>query len=269
MFALSIVVVFFIEVEIKDDVSGHAWRLINLYASSCDSVRRLQWEELHRYRQQCSDDWMIWGDFNDLLEVEEKQGGRRREIWSLRAFRDFVTKLGAVDLGYAGYPFTWVNRRCGNGQIKERLDRALVSSGWRIQYENAKLQHLFTVGSDHVALLLDTNPPKFNGRRQFRFDNRWTGDAGCTDVVRKSWQMGARGSKMFDLFHRVRNTRKELRVWSKTRNFNSRKKINEVQSRLQEIGEERMQGDMGQIRRLEKELGDAWVQEERMRLGTV
>ncbi|KAH7850302.1 hypothetical protein Vadar_030700 [Vaccinium darrowii] len=176
--------------------------LINLYASSCDSVRRLQWEELNQYRQQCSDDWMIWGDFNDLLEADEKQGGRRREIWSLRAFREFVTKLGAVDLGYAGYPFTWVNRR-------------------------------------------------------------WTGDAGCTDVVRKSWPMGARGSKMFDLFHRVRNTRKELRVWSKARNFNSRKKINEVQSRLQEIGEERIQGDMGQIRSLEKELGDAWVQEER------
>lgn len=31
--------------------------------------------------------------------------------WTLRAFRDFVAELGAVDLGYTGYPFTWVNRR--------------------------------------------------------------------------------------------------------------------------------------------------------------
>lgn len=151
---------FFIEVKIIDDESGHAWRLINLYASSCDSLRKLQWEELTWYRQQCSEDWLIWGDFNDLLEAGEKQGGRRREIWSLRAFRDFVIKLGAVDLGFAGYPFTWVNRRGGNGHIKERLDRALASPGWRLHYEEATIQHLFTVGSDHVALLLDTPPPQ-------------------------------------------------------------------------------------------------------------
>ncbi|KAH7841573.1 hypothetical protein Vadar_031697 [Vaccinium darrowii] len=254
---------FFIEVEIKDDESGYAWRLINLYASSIDSVRKLQWDELVRYRQQSSAEWMIWGDFNDLLDVDEKQGGRRRETWSLKVFRDFVTNLGVVDLGFTSYSFTWVNRRRGNRQIKERLDRALVSPGWRLHYDKSKLQHLFAVGSDHMVLLLDTNPPKFTGQRQFRFDNRWTSDAECKEVIRKSWQVGMRGSKMFDVFHRIRNTRSKLRIWSKARNFNARRKINEVQNQLKEIGDERVYGDMEQIWALEKDLGDAWVQEEK------
>ncbi|KAH7850130.1 hypothetical protein Vadar_028349 [Vaccinium darrowii] len=219
---------------------------------------RDEWEELIWYRQQSAVDWLIWGDFNAMLTVDEKQGGRRRETWSLKAFRDFVTKLEAVDLGYVGYPFTWANRRCGDGLIKERLDRALVSSSWRLRYERAKLQHLFAVGLDHMALLLDTNPPNFSGPRQFRFDNRWIGDPGCQDVVHKSWQVQVRGSKMFEVFHKVRNTRRDLRVWSKNRSFNARKKINLVQNQLKDIGEERVQGDMGKIRALEKELGEAW-----------
>ncbi|KAH7848199.1 hypothetical protein Vadar_021663 [Vaccinium darrowii] len=254
---------FFIEIEIKDGDTDHAWRLINLYASSSDSVRKVQWEELIRYRQQCSEDWVVWGDFNDVLWADEKQGGRNREAWSLKAVRDFVTKLEAVDLGFSGYPFTWANRRGGNGLIKERLDRALASPGWRIRYDRALVQNLFAVGSDHAALLVDTNPPKFSGHRQFRFDNRWTDYPGCKDVVCGGWQRHFPGSKMFNVFNKVRSTRKELRAWSKEQKFNARKRINELQGQLKEIGEDREHGDTGKIRELEKELGEAWVQEEK------
>ncbi|KAH7846631.1 hypothetical protein Vadar_016292 [Vaccinium darrowii] len=203
---------FFIEMEIKDDDSNHVWRLINLYASSTDSVRKSQWEELIGYWKQCSEDWVVWGDFNDILWADEKQGGRTREAWSLKAFGDFVTELEAVDLGYSGYPFTWTNRRGGDGMVKERLDRVLVSPGWRLQYDRAKVQNLFAVGSDHAALLVDTNPPKFSGPRQFRFDKRWVDDPDCYDVICKGWQETIRGSNMFKVFSKVRNTRRELQT---------------------------------------------------------
>ncbi|KAF7135314.1 hypothetical protein RHSIM_Rhsim08G0091800 [Rhododendron simsii] len=254
---------FFIEVLIKDVESNHEWHLINLYASSIDSVRKSQWEDLLRYRQQSTGDWVLWEDFNDILWTDEKKGGRKREIWSLRVFRDFVNSLGVVDLGFHGYPFTWSNRRGGDGQVKERLDRVFVAPGWRLKYDRARVQHLFAVGSDHAVLLLDTNPPKFTGYRQFQFDSRWANDPASYDTVCKGWQKTIHGSKMFEVFHKVRNTRKELRVWSKVKNFNARKKINELQDKLKAIGEDRESCDNGQICVLEKELGDAWVQEER------
>lgn len=82
-----------------------------MYASSVDRIRKDQWEELIQYRRQSSGEWVVWGDHNDLLWDDEKSGGKKSEWWTLRAFRDFVAELGAVDLGYTGYPFTWVNRR--------------------------------------------------------------------------------------------------------------------------------------------------------------
>ncbi|KAH7837759.1 hypothetical protein Vadar_017617 [Vaccinium darrowii] len=254
---------FFIEVGITDADTGFVWRLINLYASTNDGHRRDQWRELVEYRQRDDADWVIWGDFNDLLWDDEKVGGRRREEWSLRAFRNFVADLGAVDLGYSGYPFTWVNRRYGSGLIKERLDRVLVSPGWRVKYDRGFVQHLFSVGSDHAALLLDTNPPRNFGLRSFRFDSRWTSDPESMEVVKKSWQNPVQGSKMFEVFSKVRGCRQELRKWSKAKNFNARRKINEVHQKLIDIGEERRHGWDGEVRELEKELGRLWEQEER------
>ncbi|KAH7860287.1 hypothetical protein Vadar_011680 [Vaccinium darrowii] len=252
---------FFIEVGITDDDTGVEWSLINLYASTNDGLRREQWRELAEYRQRNVGDWMIWGDFNDLLWEDEKVGCRRREEWSLCAFPNFVVEIGAVDLGYSGYPFTWANRKFGNGLIKERLDRVLVSPGWRIKYDRGLVQHLFSVGSDHAALLLDTSPPQNRGFCSFRFDSRWTSDPKSTEVVKKCWQDPVRGSKMYEVFHKVRGCRQEFRKWSKAKNFNAKRKITEVQQKLADIGEDRRQGINGEVRTLEKELGKLWEQE--------
>ncbi|GAA0186878.1 hypothetical protein LIER_34166 [Lithospermum erythrorhizon] len=54
------------------------------------------------------------GDFNNILDKEEKEGGNIRTKGSLDYFRDFVKSSGVLDLGYVGYPFTWWNKREGS-----------------------------------------------------------------------------------------------------------------------------------------------------------
>ncbi|KAH7844166.1 hypothetical protein Vadar_025052 [Vaccinium darrowii] len=145
VFGLFAVVVFSIEVEINDDDSGNVWRLINLYASFIDSVRKLQWEELFQYRQQCAAaDWMIWGDFNDLLGADEKQGGHHRETWSLKAFRDFVSKLEAVDVGFVGSP------REGKGTLSQAFKIHLAID---VKIKMTLLRNLFSIFKDSFNLM--------------------------------------------------------------------------------------------------------------------
>lgn len=65
---------FFVDVLITDDESGKAWHLINVYASSIDTIRRTQWAELIQYRRNHTGDWVIWGDFNDLCGRMRSKG---------------------------------------------------------------------------------------------------------------------------------------------------------------------------------------------------
>ncbi|KAF7141085.1 hypothetical protein RHSIM_Rhsim06G0060600 [Rhododendron simsii] len=109
-------------------------------------------------------------------------------------------KVSFVDLGYIGYPFTWVNKHMGDGLIKERLDRVLVSTEWRAWYDGAQVQHLFSVGLDHAALLQDTNPTQSKQLRPFRFYCRWASDPKSREVIQNGWSGEVRSSKMYKVF---------------------------------------------------------------------
>lgn len=50
--------------------------------------------------------WVIVGDFNKVLNVEEKFGGLAVDLhWALR-FQDFLNYCRMIDLGFSGPEFT-------------------------------------------------------------------------------------------------------------------------------------------------------------------
>lgn len=94
------------------------------------------------------------GDFNTIMQNDEKTGGPDKEEWKLRDFRDFVGTNQLIDIGFVGYPFTWSNKRGGEDNIRLRLDRALANSKWRSYYPEIVLKHLHPRGSDHCPIIL-------------------------------------------------------------------------------------------------------------------
>ncbi|KAH7838942.1 hypothetical protein Vadar_032999 [Vaccinium darrowii] len=150
-----------------------------------------------------------------------------------------------------------------SGREWHLINLVLVSTDWRLNYDRAVVKHLFALGSGHAALLLGTNPPKMQGFRQFRFDSRWCEDPESYEVVKRCWNGAYRGSKMFGVFQKVRNCRKELRNWSKQKGFNARKKITDLQQKLESIGSDQRSGVVGEVRALEKELSTTWDKEEK------
>jgi hypothetical protein len=66
--------------------------------------------------------WLLAGDFNVILSLGEKFGGRNFGSPSYNAFVDFLQELGLIDLGFNGNHYTWNNKRLGRGKIKEKLD---------------------------------------------------------------------------------------------------------------------------------------------------
>ncbi|KAL3513243.1 hypothetical protein ACH5RR_025960 [Cinchona calisaya] len=48
-------------------------------------------------------------NFNDILCLDEKHGGRRKTKSSFQSFRKFVANNDLVDLGFVGSSWTWAN----------------------------------------------------------------------------------------------------------------------------------------------------------------
>ncbi|CAN0913344.1 hypothetical protein LINGRAHAP2_LOCUS27863 [Linum grandiflorum] len=95
------------------------------------------------------------GDFNALINDNEKWGRLPIRAESREPFNNFLFNNGLIDLGYKGQRYTWNNFQQGDDNIKQLLDRAVSNIVWRTTFEKATLYHEPVIGSDHSPLRLD------------------------------------------------------------------------------------------------------------------
>ncbi|KAH7843713.1 hypothetical protein Vadar_019899 [Vaccinium darrowii] len=251
----------FIDVEIFDISLNKSWRLVNVYFNPYDNVRRDQWEFFSQYKSCLGDDWVLWGDMNDITCAEEKNGGAARSAWSFRGFRNFIDNCGLVDLGFSGYPFTWRNNRSGVEYVQERLDRVLVSPSWHRLYSQASVTHIESVGSDHNAIWLNLQTTPAHSRVPFRFDAHWVDDDEAEQVIRQAWSTLVQGSRSYSVYRKIQACRLSLTNWKRRKRLNSGCVIEELKSKIVSLRNTNQGPPPGAVQELKWLLKHEWDKE--------
>ncbi|KAH7840407.1 hypothetical protein Vadar_016441 [Vaccinium darrowii] len=252
----------FIDVKILDIDNNRSWRLCNVYFNSKPEVRKAQREQFLHYKVCLGDDWVLWGDMNDIVSVDEKRGGTQPQPWETRGFQDFINNCHLIDLGFSGYPFTWRNNRKGEGYIQERLDRVLASPHWRTRFDHAKVEHLNTVGSDHCALLMDLNPNETHNRVPFRFDSRWVKEEEMQNVVQQPWNTRVQGSRLFTVHSKIKECLFSIQNWKKGKKLNSGRQVIELHREIHSLQSGNFPPNRTRIQALKEQLQQEWDKEE-------
>ncbi|KAL0449473.1 UNVERIFIED_CONTAM: hypothetical protein Slati_1503700 [Sesamum latifolium] len=130
-----------IDASIQADTRSPISRFSGIYGDPETSNRKNTWELLTRLKAQSIRPWLCMGDFNEILEDSEKEGGNTRPTWQMRDFRHALDLNGLFDLGFNGDPFTWSNRQEFPNTIRERLDRACADDNWIKLFPNAQVTH--------------------------------------------------------------------------------------------------------------------------------
>ena len=117
----------YIDAIITKSSSGFKWRIIGFYGHPETHLRHKSWKLLTDLNRHFSLPWLCFGDFNEIVSMEEKLGGVVRTQQYMDGFRDAINICGFKDLGYRGLDFTWCNNREGSNRIYMRLDRALAT----------------------------------------------------------------------------------------------------------------------------------------------
>ncbi|GMN68652.1 hypothetical protein TIFTF001_037707 [Ficus carica] len=155
-------------------------------------ARRHAWELLKCLRTNLDVPWICGGDFNEVLNPSEVDGGGERSLNDMLLFRETLDWCDLVDMDYVGPKLTWDNRRSGNANIQVRLDRFVANTSWQLKYRRANVVVLDFWGSDHRALLLPTVPSKKKKNKRksggFRFEPLWAKNEECPRIVEELWQ---------------------------------------------------------------------------------
>ncbi|XP_026439650.1 uncharacterized protein LOC113338440 [Papaver somniferum] len=157
---------------------------------------------------------MIIGDFNTVMLVNEKNGGRIPLSTALNDFNDWIYNCGLIQAPKSGLQLSWSNGRCGRKRILCNLDRAFYNLQWLNKYSGWKYNvssrgisyHSFLVGSN-----IEISKPK---NSPFKFQTMWTTHPEFLKLVLDSWNEILLGNPIFVFMNKLKRLKKILKLWN-------------------------------------------------------
>ncbi|KAL8137631.1 hypothetical protein V2J09_003632 [Rumex salicifolius] len=184
--------------------------LVVVYAPPAAHRRVQFWADFEEEVKLISTPLFIGGDFNYILSIEERQGGMKVLSSDTRTFVNWVNNLELIDMGATRSKYTWNRGKSTTTRISKRLDRVFVNLSGRLRWQEAYVQHLAAVCSDHNPLLLQltsANAPN-RARKPFHFEAAWILHPSFLDFVDSSWEHSLHAYQALD------KLKWELKEWN-------------------------------------------------------
>ncbi|XP_070032638.1 uncharacterized protein [Nicotiana tomentosiformis] len=98
-----------------------------VYSKCPPEERRDMWSSLELTNLQVKVPWCIGGDFNVILDPDEKKGSRPYRMSKSLEFSTCMDNCGMMDLDFVGPKYTWCNNWEPRRRIWKRLDRVFIN----------------------------------------------------------------------------------------------------------------------------------------------
>jgi hypothetical protein len=237
------------------------WRAIGIYGYSTHHSKFLTCKLINDLSQTSNNqNWLIFGDFNIVLNSDEKVGGNSIDYNITNSFRNTIDMCNLNDLGFTGPKYTWHNRQQDGDYIQARLDRFLATSNWMNCFSHYTNMHLLKYGSHQCPIMLEFSPITLCRQNQGyitgkKFEHMWLRDQDHFQVVKDSWQR-----YNTNITTSLSRTLNELHNQGKTKFGCISKRIQQTKSDLQTLNSQNNVDPMPAIK--EKELDDLLQREE-------
>ncbi|XP_026442645.1 uncharacterized protein LOC113342265 [Papaver somniferum] len=158
--------------------------------------------------------WLILGDFNSVLSVDDKKGGRSLLPSAMRDFNNCIDFCELIQAPKSGLEFSWCNGRVGTKRILYNLHRAFFNSkwlktfnGWHYKVEARGIfDHGPIIGSDTVIPRALHTP--------FRFHKMWLSPPSFMQVIIDSWSEEISGNPIYIFMNKLKRLKKILKAWN-------------------------------------------------------
>ncbi|XP_020255402.1 uncharacterized protein LOC109832461 [Asparagus officinalis] len=224
------------KVESKDGKLACFFTVV--YALNQMEGRRDLWQDLLAFKRTVSGPWLVGGDFNAILNGEEKMGGAQVSDAEIEDFQNFIVSNHLKHIKSTGCFFTWSNKQDAHTRIWCRLDRMLVNEDWIFQYTSSQTEYLMPLCSDHSPGLITISDEQNEGKRPFKFFAMWAKHPDFSDeqnegkrpfkffamwakhpdfmsTVRAVWEQQVQGYNMYRFYIKLKKLKLVLRDLNK------------------------------------------------------
>ncbi|XP_026433422.1 uncharacterized protein LOC113330830 [Papaver somniferum] len=159
------------------------------HASYIQTTMRRLWQQL--VMQDSITPWLVIGDFNCILRLNEKKGGLEIRSSVIGDFSDWMDDNNLFESDSLGSKFTWCNRQSGTSRIISMLDRAIINAAWLAKFENWRPY-----------------------RAPFRVQKMWFLHGYFLRMVNESWTLSVHGSPDFIFPYKLKRLKIAMKDWN-------------------------------------------------------
>lgn len=178
--------------------------------------RRSLWTDLINFQQSiCSNDivqpWVLLGDFNVCLSLDDMNGGSQSFTVGMREFKDFAENIACTDLSFTGNLLTWWDSSI-TSPVFRKLDRVLVNESWLSEFRLSRAHFPARGLSDHSPAFVFLG---INGERimkPFQVFQHLIEHPKFKDTVEAAWNIDISGDPWFVLTSKLKNVKLALKT---------------------------------------------------------
>ncbi|KAL2933458.1 LINE-1 reverse transcriptase-like protein [Bienertia sinuspersici] len=174
--------------------------------------REILWQDLTEFAASQTGPWMIMGDLNCVLQMEERCGTNVR-MQEILPGRTCMERCGLIDIPYGGHFFTWSNKQVGEDRVFSKIDRDMANKAWLEIFSRFNATFLPEGISDHCPALVRIINDDSEGKKPFKYYKMWREAEGYKEKVRIAWEGTDQGTSMYRItkkLNRVKTCLKEL-----------------------------------------------------------
>ncbi|XP_022030846.1 uncharacterized protein LOC110931776 [Helianthus annuus] len=222
-------------VQLKSKIDSKILFVSFVYAKNTYQERRVLWQDLCKHSLVAgSHSWIVMGDFNSALYMDDCLHGTSTPTIGMREFFECVQKNELMDIPGHGLHFTWNQKPNDGVGILKKIDRVMGNVAFLDDFPNAHVVYHPYRLSDHTPCILKTAREIRMKPKPFKFANFIAAKDGFKECVKAEWSKNMVGIPMLSVVKKLRNLKHPLRsLLHKQGNLHV--KVNDLRARLDDV----------------------------------
>lgn len=242
---------------IVKQANGIPWTFTGFYGHPEAHKRTEAWGLLRFLKSLAPGLWICACDFNEILDLSEKLGGKGRPNFLMENFKNTLNFCDLKEIDCRGPVYTWNNGKEDEEFIRECLDRVVVNSAWRNIFPNGEASIELAINSDHLPIVIQPHgiiAPHMR-KKMFRYEAGWAEKEDCKILIKKIWmEKESQQGTWQSVRSKLNKSKGSMLQWQRVQGQQPEKRIQQLSKQILSLQEESGAMDVAGFHKLHVEL---------------